>query len=194
MSERQGSRGRTAGDSSKASRAAGWRLPAGIVLLVVGFLSPLLIPVVAGSGLPPAAKGLLSAFLALGLPEVLMVAAVAVMGKAGFEALKARAFAFLRRHGPPDRVGPVRYRVGLGMFSLPLLYAWASPYLGSHFPALEPWARTLAVAGDLLLVASLFVLGGDFWEKVRALFVREARVVLPAPSPAATPPDADRAR
>jgi hypothetical protein len=29
-------------------------------------------------------------------------------------------------------------------------------------------------------VASLFVLGGDFWDKLRALFVHEARVVFPA--------------
>jgi len=31
----------------------------------------------------------------------------------------------------------------------------------------------------VLLVASLFVLGGDFWDKLRALFVHEARVQFP---------------
>jgi hypothetical protein len=30
----------------------------------------------------------------------------------------------------------------------------------------------------LLLISSLFVLGGDFWDKVRALFVHAARVEI----------------
>jgi len=29
--------------------------------------------------------------------------------------------------------------------------------------------------GDVMFVVSLFVLGGDFWDKVRALFVYDAR-------------------
>jgi hypothetical protein len=29
-----------------------------------------------------------------------------------------------------------------------------------------------------MFVASLFVLGGDFWDKVRALFVHDARVQI----------------
>jgi len=35
------------------------------------------------------------------------------------------------------------------------------------------------LAIDLLLLASVFVLGGNFWDKIRALFVREATVHLP---------------
>jgi hypothetical protein len=33
--------------------------------------------------------------------------------------------------------------------------------------------------GDLLLISSLFVLGGDFWDKLRALFVHGAKVQIP---------------
>jgi hypothetical protein len=29
-------------------------------------------------------------------------------------------------------------------------------------------------------LSSLFVLGGDFWDKVRALFIYDARAVLPS--------------
>jgi hypothetical protein len=32
--------------------------------------------------------------------------------------------------------------------------------------------------GDLMFVGSFFVLGGNFWDKVHALFVRKARVVV----------------
>jgi hypothetical protein len=31
------------------------------------------------------------------------------------------------------------------------------------------------IGGDVLLVSSLFVLGGEFWDKLRALFVHDAR-------------------
>ena len=46
---------------------------------------------------------------------------------------------------------------------------------GEHDFGLE--IEELAQAmGDLVFVASLFVLGGDFWDKVRALFVHDANV------------------
>ena len=35
-----------------------------------------------------------------------------------------------------------------------------------------------AIAADLAFVASFFVLGGEFWEKLRALFVHGARAVF----------------
>ena len=36
------------------------------------------------------------------------------------------------------------------------------------------------VGGDVVFFSSLFVLGGDFWDKLRALFVHGARAVFPA--------------
>ena len=33
-----------------------------------------------------------------------------------------------------------------------------------------------AVTGDVMLFASLLVLGGEFWEKIRALFMYRVRV------------------
>ena len=161
--------------------ATAWRIRGGIALLVVGFLCPLFIPLVARSDLPAAWKGLISGFLAIGLPEILMLAAVAVMGKAGFAALKAKAAGFLKQHGPPERVGPLRYRIGLVLFALPLVFAWLAPYLGSHLPSLEAWRMLLAITGDLILLSSFFVLGGEFWDKVRALFIHGARAVFPPP-------------
>ena len=35
------------------------------------------------------------------------------------------------------------------------------------------------VPGDLLLLVSLFVLGGDFWDKLRSLFIHSARAQIP---------------
>jgi hypothetical protein len=33
--------------------------------------------------------------------------------------------------------------------------------------------------GDLMFVASFFVLGGDFWDKLRALFIQGAKAQFP---------------
>jgi hypothetical protein len=43
---------------------------------------------------------------------------------------------------------------------------------------LPHWAY--GAIGDTLFLTSFFVLGGEFWDKVKALFIYEARAVLPA--------------
>jgi hypothetical protein len=37
-------------------------------------------------------------------------------------------------------------------------------------PLTQAQVLSIAVAGDVLLLASLFVLGGEFWDKLRSLF------------------------
>jgi hypothetical protein len=36
----------------------------------------------------------------------------------------------------------------------------------------------MAVAGDIMFLTGLFVLGGDFWDKLKSLFVYESRAVF----------------
>ena len=62
----------------------GWRFYSGIMLFVLGFLSPLFIPLVTATALPAGWKTAISGLLMLGIPELLWVAAAAIMGKAGF--------------------------------------------------------------------------------------------------------------
>ena len=101
------------------------------------------------------------------------------MGKSGFNTMKNRIFSFLKRHAPPDRVSLARYRIGLVMFVIPLLFGWLAPYLQKLIPQYEENRVLLAAAGDLVFVSSLIVLGGNFWDKVRSLFVHDAIAVLP---------------
>lgn len=159
-------------------RKTGWRFRAGATIFVLGFAAPLAIPLVVASGLPTAWKTVLSGTLALGVPEVLMVAAAAVMGKEGFAELKQRFGRFLKEYGPPEQVSRARYRVGLVMFTLPLVLAFLGPYVGGYFPGYGAHRQIWAVTTDVVFVASFFVLGGGFWDKLRALFVHTARVVF----------------
>lgn len=78
-------------------------------------------------------------------------------------------------------VSPTRHVVGLVMFCLPILTAWLEPYFDVVAPGLRPNLWQLQVLGDIMLVASIFVLGGNFWEKIRALFIRTAKVAEPSP-------------
>ncbi len=158
---------------------ANWRFPTGVAIFVVGICAPLAIPLVAATGLPTGWKTLISGALAVGVPEIMMVIAAAVMGKEGFAELKRRIGAFFRRYGPPDTVSRTRYRFGLAMFTAPLFLALLGPYLHSHLPGFDTRPLWWHVGGDLVFFASLFVLGGDFWDKLRSLFVHGARAVFP---------------
>ena len=157
---------------------SGWRFRLGLTVLIVGWLSPLLIPLVTSSSLATEWKTIISGLLAVGIPEVFTLAAVAIMGKQGYDLIKDRIFGFLKKHGPPDRVSLTRYRLGLIMFLMPILFGWLGPYGAHLIPGYEVHRFAVSVIGDLMLLASLFVLGGDFWEKLRALFVHRARVQM----------------
>jgi hypothetical protein len=159
----------------------GWRFHLGLTILVIGFLSPLCIPLVTASGLPAQWKAVISGALAVGIPEVFSIVAIAIMGKSGFNYIKQRIFGFLKKHGPPDVVSRTRYRIGLVMFTLPVLFGWLGPYVSHHIPGYGANQFVASAVGDLLVVSSLFVLGGNFWDKVRALFIHGAKAQFPVP-------------
>jgi hypothetical protein len=172
----------TADETTTSTPPPKSRLLLGGVVFVSGFLVPLAVPMVALTTLPSGWKTALSGLLLFGIPEVFMLIAVAILGKPGFAYLKALIFGYLGKHlAPPERVGVLRYRIGLVMFALPLLLAFVTPYVGDLIPGYEAHRMWYGLSGDLLLLSSLFALGGEFWDKLRALFIHEATAVLPGP-------------
>ena len=151
------------------------RMVAGAIVFVLGFLSPLLIPVVAKTDWSTGLKTFLSGVLAFGIPELFMVIAVMVMGKPGYELLKEKIGRFIKPLLPPDRVSSTRYNIGLAMFCLPLIFGLAEPYLAHYFPKIKDLPLTWHLGLDLIFVLSLFVLGGDFWDKLSGLFKYDVR-------------------
>jgi len=155
------------------------KLFAGALIFIFGFLSPLLIPLVTTSDLPTGWKAVLSGLLALGIPELFMMIAVTVAGKEGFTYIKSKIFGILKKHSPPDTVGKARYRVGLALFLIPLFTGWLLPYFSHIIPFYDANRYLISITGDIVLITSLFVLGGDFWDKLRALFIHGAKTSLP---------------
>ena len=158
----------------------GWHFYGGIILFVLGLLSPLFIPLVTATALPAGWKTAISGLLMLGIPELLWVAAAAIMGKAGFNYIKGKFWGFFKKMAPSDEVSPARYRVGLVMFLLPILFGWIGAYWVQRIPGYENYRFAVNLIGDVLLVSSLFVLGGDFWDKLRGLFIHRAKIKIPA--------------
>jgi hypothetical protein len=156
--------------------AAGWRLKLGAALFGLSILLPIVgIPLVTALGLSTTMTASVSGALLVGA-EVLGVCAVAVMGKSGYAFIKNRVFGFLKQHGPPQKVSRNRYNIGFVIFSVPLLFGWLSIYISKWIPGLLSYPLPYSVGGDILILTSLLVLEGDFWDKIRSLFIHDTEV------------------
>jgi hypothetical protein len=153
------------------STAGGWRFKLGIFIFVLAFALWLLLPLAASMGMTGARVAALTGTIFVA-NKVLLVTCIAVMGKAGFQQLKSLIFGHAKRLAPSKTVGPTRHAIGLVMFGLPLVWAMLESYVDQFLPGLRPNIWQLQVLGDLMFIGSFLVLGGDFWSKIRALFVR----------------------
>ncbi len=158
--------------------AAGWRIKVAFTLFIVSTCWPVVVPVLPFFGLSGTQVAAFSG-VAVVVAELMLLAGVAVAGKDGFAYIKAKVFGVLKAYGPPKTVSRTRYTIGLVMLGVPALLGWGAPYFGHHLPGYVEHTRIWAIAGDVLLVLGLIMLGGDFWDKLRSLFVHEARAVFP---------------
>jgi hypothetical protein len=158
--------------------AAGWRFKVGIALFAWIILSWLLIPIEAALGMSAGIMAATTAALVVS-NKILFLIASAVMGKAGFQELKAKLFHKLT---PLAEVSLMRYRIGLVMFFLPFLQGLLETWAGHIAPQLVQNRLWIDILMDGMLIASLFVLGGNFWDKLRALFVADAVAGIPSDS------------
>ena len=157
---------------------ANWRIKLAFVMFITSFGWVVVLPVLPLLGVSATAIATFSGVMVVAA-EILMVAGAAIAGKDGFAYIKSRVFGFLKSYGPPQTVGRVRYTIGLVMFVVPVLLGWVWPYVEHFVEGLYEHTLSLGIAGDLLLLTSLFVLGGDFWDMQRSLFIYSARAVIP---------------
>lgn len=145
-----------------------WRYGCGLLLFALAGLSMLLGAVAVFSGHARADSAWSPIWLLAGPAEILCLMAAAVLGNEKYEKLVRKA----RRSKAAAHTSRLRYYLGLGgcIFNgVPLtLYAYA--------PGVMPGGATKAgilVIADLVFFGSLFFAGGEFWEKLRRLFVWE---------------------
>jgi hypothetical protein len=163
------------------------RLWAGVGVFALGWILALtLVPFVTNSDLSTSAKATLTTLLVVVCPKIFLVGTIAILGKPGFAYIKGVVMTFFRKVGPPAEVGKWRYRVGLVMFFLPFLFTWILTYFGHVLPGGQEATPYYMKGGDAIQILSLFVLGGDFWDKLRSLFVRRAKAEFPEKAAAAS--------
>ncbi len=165
--------------NNKAGGAAevGWRFGAGVALIVIGYAALTLIPVVTGSNLSRGVKSAVTGLI-LVMPLLTKVGAVAIMGKPGFNFLKQHVFGFFGRFQPAQVVSRERYRLGLIVLVVALLFGEMLPYLPGFVVDWQAHEIFWSLAADFVMIVSLFILGGGFWDKLRALFTYDSKAVF----------------
>lgn len=175
---KKGTKTMSSPQDNTAPSSTGWRFKTGIAIICLILLSWVTVPLAAAADVPGPKIAALTGILFIS-NKILLIVAIAVMGKSGFQQLKRSVFGYVSALAPAAdlEVGPARHRIGLVMFCLPLISSFLEPYVDTLWPGLRPNLWQLQALGDALLIGSFFVLGGNFWDKVRALFIRTARVV-----------------
>ena len=152
------------------------RLKIGIVMMVVSNLL-FVVPFLVQDSWPGWLKTLGRSMLLA--PDLGTLASVAIMGKENYQRIVSSVKRWFSRHKPAGDIGPVRHAIGLILFLSPLVLSYVQGYAPEWLPDSSPWRLYANIASDIVFLVSLFVLGGDFWDKLRGLFVRKARVVFP---------------
>jgi hypothetical protein len=158
-----------------------WRYHLGLILFVLSLILPLLALVfVPLLGLSPGVSTMLYGLSLAGGPDVILIGAAALMGKENLEYLFSKLGNLFKRLVKWDQVSARRYRVGVWLFWISILtqllvfYLFTDSLRAGNQPG---WGFYVSVGADILFIISFFVLGAEFWGKLRALFQYEARVI-----------------
>ena len=154
------------------------RLLTGGFFFILGLICPVFIPLILITSLPVAFKTVISGLLALGFPELLMLAAIAILGRPGYEYLKSSIFQLFKKYGPPENVSRARYRFGLVLFISPILSGLLLPYFSGILTFYQDNSLLINISLDVVFLISLLVLGGSFWDKLRSLFIYNSKAVI----------------
>lgn len=157
----------------------GWRFRVGLFFFVFAWICPLFIPFVTNTNLTTEEKAFLSGFLLIGAPEIFSVVSIIILGKPGFNYIKTKAFYYIKRAVPRGEISRTRYRIGLFMLLLHAVNAYLIFYTPDLIIGYAENRITMNLIADFLFIVTLFVLGGEFWDKLRALFLYDAKVYMP---------------
>ena len=118
------------------------------MLFVAGWTCPLFIPLVSYADISTQTKTLVSGFLLIGAPEIFTLLSIFILGKSGFNFIKQQVFALLRRAAPSGQVSRIRYRAGLFMLLLHIVYANFTFYAPELIPGYSEIRISMNLAAD----------------------------------------------
>ena len=170
------------------STSKGWKYNLGLAMFLIPFpiffLTPIIIPML---NLDAAHTASVIGGILIGV-EVIWFASIPLLGKEGFLELKQKAFGWLKLKAKP--VSRTRHRLGVFLLIGSLLtdvllqvFIMVSSILlkngevvlfGIPFSEQIYIHMFVQVLTTLGILASLFILGGQFWEKIKQAFVWES--------------------
>ena len=143
----------------------------------------MLVPIL---GLPSGTNTLLIGLSFVGGPDVLLMAAIAVLGKDGVTDLMGKLGSVVRRVTKWDAVTERRYRIGtwVMLISLPLptviLFYWHDSV--KDIGGQPGWAFWVLLASTFAFIGPVMSMGAPFWLRVQAIFTWDAEITIPAPA------------
>lgn len=119
-------------------------------------------------------KGFILAAFWISAP-LMKITSIALLGKRSYDWIRYK----IRHHYTEiigtRKVSRTRYNIGLVMFFFPFIPNYIMAYAPHLFPD-DYLVKTIVHAVfDLVFITGLFVLGGDFWDKLRSLFFYTAK-------------------
>lgn len=151
-----------------------WRFYAGMTALILSLIMPFFAFLVPLLGLPVAESAVIVGVLIAGGPEVVGLVGIALLGRKAFLYFTYKLKTALRRVVLPKRVSKRRYYFGLIVSLASLLPLYAYGYFPNWLPSGDTRIYILATA-DVSFILSMFIMGGEFWEKFRRLFIWEGK-------------------
>ncbi len=104
------------------------------------------------------------------------ISCVAILGKSSYLWIKYKFWHIFVKVTRPHEVSRTRYMIGLIMFCLPVILNYIMSFAPQIIARTYHMHLIVNICLDALFISSVFVLGGDFWDKLRALFVYKAKV------------------
>jgi len=110
---------------------------------------------------------------------LMKISSVAILGKPSYLYIKSIFRHHVARMIKPYHANRIRYNIGLFLFCLPVIPTYILAYAPQFFSDNFYPRLILNISLDVVFITSLFVLGGDFWDKLKALFSFSAKVSFP---------------
>lgn len=151
-----------------------WQFYTGMAALILSFMMPLFALLVPLFGLSVAQSAFLMGFLIAGVPDVIFLIAIALLGKDTLQYFIYRMKKTVREAVILKPVSKTRYYVGLTIS----LLSWLPLYLYGYFPTVLPSGDAriyILIAADISFIVSVFLMGEQFWDKFRHLFIWEKK-------------------
>jgi len=148
-----------------------WKYYLGMTCFILSFVFPLIGFLIPFLGLPLALMAFLTGFLMFGGPEIMIVLAVVFLGKPVLNQIKEKFFKLFKRKKPYKPVSRFRYYLGIVIFFGSFTPFYLNGYAPHLLPDHEVWRLYIFIGSDLVFILSFFILGGNFWEKFKKLFI-----------------------